>query len=120
MLVALEMHLEGHCCQGALQRDQLGSRCILVIGIRDTHTHTHTHTHTRTHSAGPNPSSRDFPGGPAIEHPPARAGSVSSISGPGTKTPHAVEQLHSGPTPEPAAWNSAQQRSLRKEKPERN
>ena len=35
MRVALEMHFEGHCCQGALQRDRLGPRCILLIGIRE-------------------------------------------------------------------------------------
>ena len=38
---------------------------------------------------------RDFPGGPVVENPSANAGDVSSISGPGTKIPHAERQLSS-------------------------
>ena len=36
---------------------------------------------------------RDFPGGPVVGNPPANAGDVGLIPGPGTKIPHAAEQL---------------------------
>ena len=35
----------------------------------------------------------DFPGGAVVKNPPANAGDVGSIPGPGTEIPHAVEQL---------------------------
>ena len=35
----------------------------------------------------------DLPGGPVVKNPLANAGDMHSISGPGTKTPRAVEQL---------------------------
>ena len=34
-----------------------------------------------------------FPGGPEVKNLPAKAGDTGSIPGPGTKIPHAVEQL---------------------------
>ena len=36
----------------------------------------------------------DFPGGPVVKNPPASEGNTGSIPGPGTKTPHATEQLN--------------------------
>ena len=36
---------------------------------------------------------RDFPGGPVVKNLPYNAGYVGSISGQGTKIPHAVGQL---------------------------
>ena len=36
---------------------------------------------------------RDFPGGPMVKNLPANAGDASSIPGPGTKIPQALEQL---------------------------
>ena len=36
---------------------------------------------------------RDFPGGSVVKNLPVNAGDVSSIPGPGTRVPHAVEQL---------------------------
>ena len=36
---------------------------------------------------------RDFPGGPVVKNPPSNAGYVDSISGLGTKIPHAAGQL---------------------------
>ena len=36
---------------------------------------------------------RDFPGGPVVKNPPSNAGDTGSISGQGTKIPHAVGQL---------------------------
>ena len=35
----------------------------------------------------------DLPGGPVVKNPLANAGDVCSVSGPGTETPRAVEQL---------------------------
>ena len=37
---------------------------------------------------------RDFPGGPVVKNPPSNAGDVGSISGQGTKIPHAAGQLN--------------------------
>ena len=34
-----------------------------------------------------------FPGGPVVKNPPSNAGDVGSIPGPGSKIPHATEQL---------------------------
>ena len=42
-------------------------------------------------------SLRDFPGGPVVNNLSADAGDTGSIPGPGTKIPHAVGQLSSGP-----------------------
>ena len=39
---------------------------------------------------------RNFPGGPVVKNPPSNAGDVGSIPGPGTKIPHATEQLSPG------------------------
>ena len=51
-------------------------------------------------------SSRDFPGGPVVENPPANAGDMGSIPGRGTKIPHAVGQLSPCTTTrEPARCN---------------
>ena len=36
---------------------------------------------------------RDFSGGLVVKNPPCNAGDMSSISGRGTKIPHAIEQL---------------------------
>ena len=36
---------------------------------------------------------RDFPGGPVVKNPPSTAGDAGSISGQGTKIPHATGQL---------------------------
>ena len=36
---------------------------------------------------------RDFPGGPVVKNLPSNAGDVGSISGQGTKIPHATGQL---------------------------
>ena len=38
-------------------------------------------------------SSRDFPGGPVVKHPPSNAGDAGPIPGQGTKIPHATGQL---------------------------
>ena len=35
----------------------------------------------------------DFPGGPAVKNPPSNAGDAGSITGQGTKIPHAAGQL---------------------------
>ena len=35
----------------------------------------------------------DFPGGPVVKNPPCNAGDACSITGWGTKIPHAAEQL---------------------------
>ena len=35
----------------------------------------------------------DFPGGPVVKNPPANAGNMGSIPGPGTKIPRALGQL---------------------------
>ena len=48
---------------------------------------------------------RDFPGGPVVKNLPSNAGDVGSIPGRGTKIPHAVGQLSSHTTPEPASLN---------------
>ena len=37
--------------------------------------------------------SRNFPGGPVVKNPPCSAGDAALMPGPGTKTPHAAEQL---------------------------
>ena len=37
--------------------------------------------------------SGDFPGGPGVKNPPSNAGDMGSISGGGTKIPHAPGQL---------------------------
>ena len=42
-------------------------------------------------------SLRDLPGGPVVNNLSANAGDTGSIPGPGTKSPHAVGQLSSGP-----------------------
>ena len=45
---------------------------------------------------------KDFPGGPVVKNLPFNARDVELIPGPGTKIPHAVEQLSSkAPTTEP-------------------
>ena len=36
---------------------------------------------------------RDFPGGPVVKNPPCNADDLGSITGWGTKIPHATEQL---------------------------
>ena len=36
---------------------------------------------------------RNFPGSPVVKNPGANAGNMGSISGPGTKIPHAARQL---------------------------
>ena len=36
---------------------------------------------------------RDFPAGPVVKNPPSNAGDVGSISGQGTKIPHATGQV---------------------------
>ena len=36
----------------------------------------------------------DFPDGPVVKNPPSNRGDVSSISGQGTKIPHAAKQLN--------------------------
>ena len=47
-----------------------------------------------------------FPGGPVVKNLPANAGERSSISGSGTKIPHATEQLSlSAITTEAAVWS---------------
>ena len=38
-------------------------------------------------------NSGDFPGGPLVKYIPSNAGDTGSISGQGTKIPHAMEQL---------------------------
>ena len=35
----------------------------------------------------------DFPGGPLVKNPPAHAGDMGSVLAPGTRIPHATEQL---------------------------
>ena len=40
-----------------------------------------------------NNNNRNFPGGPVVKNPPSNAGDVGSIPGPGSKIPHATEQL---------------------------
>ena len=48
----------------------------------------------------------DFPGGPVVKNPPSNAGDVGSISGRGTKIPHAAGQLSPrGATTEPTRHN---------------
>ena len=37
---------------------------------------------------------RNFPGGSVVKNPPAKAGDMDSIPGPGTKIPHVSEQLN--------------------------
>ena len=49
---------------------------------------------------------RDFPGGPVVKNPPSNAGDTGSITGRGTKIPHAMGQLSSRAiTPEPVHLN---------------
>ena len=54
-------------------------------------------------------------GGPVIKHPPCEAGDVGLISGLGSKTPHATEQVtrHTATT-EPTGHNQRIQAPLRK------
>ena len=37
---------------------------------------------------------KDVPGGPVVKNPPANAGDMGSIPGPGTKIPHVTGQMN--------------------------
>ena len=56
---------------------------------------------------------RDFPGGPVVKSPPANAGGISSISGPGLgRFPHSREQLSPSTAPTTEAPAAAATKSL--------
>ena len=48
--------------------------------------------------------SRDFPGGPMVKNSPCSAGDAALIAGPGTKIPHATEQLSQHTTTTETHW----------------
>ena len=59
----------------------------------------------------------DIPGGPEINNPPASAGDMGSIPGPGTKIPHALEQRNlCATTTEPMCSRVCTKSRHRKEK----
>lgn len=51
---------------------------------------------------------RDFPGGPAVQNPPAMAGNSGSIPDLGTEVPHALGQLNPNATTPELACPRAQ------------